>query len=171
MDAMTSHRPYRPGLPRQNAIDELIKGKGIKYDPKPTETLIRIMHLNDRRILVVDDDKSVLEALVEELKTDGLDAIGYSEPALALRDYAQKPFPLVITALKMTDMDGARLAKRVKEIDSNTEVIVITKYGGKEDALRALRAGASDFLEKPLDSLTFRKSVNRALQRYMGKIL
>ncbi len=170
VDAMTSHRPYRPGLPRQNALNELRKGDGLHYDTKAVEALIRVIRLNDRRVLVIDDEDDVLDALIDELKTDGLDAIGCTNPAKALQTFAQKPFPLVITDLNMPEMDGAQLTRKMKEINSKTEVIVITGYGGKEATLRALRAGASDFLEKPLDLEILRKSVNRALQRFTGKM-
>lgn len=170
VDAMTSHRPYRPGLPRQNALNELRKGDGSHYDTEAVEALIRVISLNDRRVLVIDDDEGVVGALVDELKVDGLDAIGYSKPDLALQVFSQKPFPLVVTDLNMPGIDGAQLTKKMKEINPKTEVIVITGYGGKEATLRALRAGASDFLEKPLDLEILRKSVNRALQRFTGKI-
>ncbi|MCP4353980.1 MAG: PAS domain S-box protein [Desulfobacterales bacterium] len=166
VDAMTSHRPYRPGLPRQNALNELKKGDGLHYDTKAVEALMRVIRLNDRRVMVIDDEDDVLEALVEELKAEGLDATGHTDPARALQAFAQKPFPLVITDLNMPEMDGAQLARKMKEINSKTKIIIITGYGGKEAALRALRAGVSDFLEKPLDLEILRKSVNRALQSY-----
>jgi len=66
-------------------------------------------------------------------------------------------------------MDGIQVAKEIKEINPVSEIIMITKSGGKEEALRAMRAGASDFLEKPLDLEILRKSVNRALQRFTVK--
>ncbi len=170
VDAVTSHRPYRPGFPRQNAIDELKRGKGTLYDPRAVDLLIRVLYLSDKRALVVDEDARTLASLVEALKLEGLEAVGFSEPALALKEFAQKPFPLVITELSMLSMDGAALTQRIKEINPNTEVIAFSRYGGKEETLRLLRAGVSDFLEKPIDLEILKKSINRALQRFMGKI-
>jgi len=169
VDAVTSHRPYRPGMPRQNAIDELVNGRGTIYDPPAVDTLLKILSFGDKRILVVDEDSKILEALVEELQSDGLEAVGYTEPASALNAFSKEPFPLVITELNMIAMDGAELTQHVKTISHLTEIIVITKYGSKEDTLKALRAGATDFLEKPIDLGIFIKSVNRALQRYTGR--
>ncbi|MCP4113376.1 MAG: PAS domain S-box protein [Desulfobacteraceae bacterium] len=96
VDAMTSHRPYRPRLPRFTALDELEKGCGTLYDPELANALIHSMHLEDRRILVIDTDYLSTEALVMELKADGLTAIGYQEPVPALRAFEQKPFPFGI---------------------------------------------------------------------------
>lgn len=169
VDAVTSHRPYRPGMPRQNAIDELVKGRGRIYDPPAVDTLLKILSFGDKRVLVVDEDLQIMDALVEELRSDGLEAEGFTKPGLALEAFSQKPFPLVITELNMIAMDGAELTRQVKKISHLTEIIVITKYGSKQDTLKSLRAGATDFLEKPIDLGIFMKSVNRALQRYTGK--
>ncbi|CAN2040419.1 PAS domain S-box protein [Candidatus Magnetomoraceae bacterium gMMP-15] len=170
VDAMTSHRPYRPGLPRKNAMEELKRGYGILYDEKVCDALMRAMRLEDKRILVVDNDSYILNGIVEELKLDGLEPIGLNDPNTALQLFEKKPFPLVITELNLPGMDGARLTKKLKKINSDTEIIIIASLAGKEEALRVLRSGASDFLEKPIDSTIFRKSINRALQRFAGKI-
>jgi PAS domain S-box-containing protein/putative nucleotidyltransferase with HDIG domain len=170
VDAVTSHRPYRPGKPRQNAIDALLKGRENLYDPKAVDTLIRVLSLGDRRVLVVDEDARSLQALIEELKAEGLEAEGFSDPNQALEAFAEKPFPLVMTELNMLNMDGAELTAEIKRKNPSSEVIVVTRYGSKEDMLRIFRAGASDFLEKPIDLDLLIKSVNRAFQRFMGKM-
>lgn len=170
LDAITSHRPYRKSLPRQMALDELVMGRGTLYDPMAAEALIKVMYLEDKRILVVDSDDQLLKALTDELTADGLSTTGMSDPEQALEAFTQKPYPLVITELNMLKMDGVHLTRQIKAVNPHTEVIVITRYGGKEDTLRVLRAGASDFLEKPLDLEILRKSVNRALQCFAGKL-
>lgn len=169
LDAMTSHRPYRPRLPSEHALEELEKGRGTLYDPKIVDILCRVILNKDKRVLVVDSNPEAMEGIVANLRADGLDAIGFLEPAAALHAFAQKPYPLVLTELKMAEMDGVQLADRVKQIHPECEVIIITKYGGKEEALRALRAGAADFLEKPLDLEILKKSVTKALQRFAAK--
>ncbi len=171
VDAMTSHRPYRPGLPRQQAIDELVKGKNTLYDPKAIEALIRVMLLEDKRVMIIDEDSVILDSLMAELSAEGLESIGYPDSHLAVTAFSRKPYPLVITELNMPGMDGLQVSKNIKELNPVTEVIIITKSGGKEEALRAMRAGASDFLEKPLDLEILRKSVNRALQRFSGRLM
>lgn len=169
VDAMTSHRPYRPRMPRQNAIDELERGMGTLYDRKITEALIRVLRIDDSRILIIDEDPEVLRVLCDSLSSDGLEPIGFREVRSALEAFKKKPFPLVLTELYALEIDGILLIKKIKEINPDTEIIVMSNFVGKEEMLKAIRAGASDFMEKPLDILILRKSVNRALQRYSGK--
>jgi response regulator RpfG family c-di-GMP phosphodiesterase len=171
LDAMSSHRPYRPCLPISNALDELERGKTTRYDPEAVEIITRVTIQKDSRVMVVDNDPEYMEGMVAELREAGFEGIGFLEPALALHAFARKPFPLVLAELKMAGMDGVQLAMRVKDINPDSEVIIITKHGDKEETLRAMRAGASDFLEKPLNQQIFKKSVTRALQRYAGKTL
>ena len=170
VDAMTSHRPYRPGLPRQKAINEIIKGKGIIYDPKVCDALLSALQLLDRRILVVDHNSEILDEIVTELKISGLEPRGYTDSQTAFELFKKKPFPLSIIEMKMPAGDGIELSQKIKEISPEAEIIMMTKNINKEDTLRVLRSGASDLLEKPLDSEIFKKSVNRALQRFAGKL-
>lgn len=171
VDAMTSHRPYRPGMPRQIAIDELERGRSVIYDPRFVDALIRSIHLEDKRIMIIDIEAELVSGLVNELGSEGFEASGYHNPEEALTAFEQKPFPLVITELYLPGMDGVQLCKKVRDIAPITEVIVITKYTNKEETLRVLRSGASDFFEKPLDIEIFLKSVHRAMRRFKGKKL
>ncbi len=171
VDAMTSHRPYRPGLPRQIAIDELERGRGIIYDPRFVDALIRSIHLEDKRIMIIDIEPELVSGLVRELGMEGFEASGYNNPEEALSAFEKKPFPLVITELYLPVMDGVQICRKIRETSPTTEVIVITKYTSKEETLRVLRSGASDFLEKPLDLEIFIKSVHRAMRRFKGKKL
>ncbi|NJL58843.1 MAG: PAS domain-containing protein [Desulfobacteraceae bacterium] len=171
VDAMTSHRPYRPGLPRQIAIDELERGRGMIYDPRFVDALIRSIHLEDKRIMIIDTESELLSGIVRELGIEGFEASGYNNPKEALAAFENKPFPLVITELYLPGTDGVQISLKIREISPTTEIIVITKYTSKEETLRVLRSGASDFLEKPLDLEIFIKSVHRAMRRFKGKKL
>ncbi|MDM8517967.1 PAS domain S-box protein, partial [Desulfobacterales bacterium HSG16] len=151
VDAMTSHRPYRPSMPRNNALNELVEKRGILYSKSVVDAIIQAIRLDDKRILVIDNDVAVLNSIVTELKADGFEALGHTESIAGLKAFEIKPFPLVITSLKLPWLDGFEVTAKIKNIHPETEVIIITKYGGKKEALEALRSGASDFLEKPLD--------------------
>ncbi|MGO8819716.1 MAG: diguanylate cyclase, partial [Desulfomonilaceae bacterium] len=72
-----------------------------------------------------------------------------SHPYEALERVARKEYDLVVTDLKMPDMDGLTLLKRIKNLNDDTEVIVITGYGSIENALDCINAGAVDYLIKP----------------------
>ncbi len=168
-DAMTSHRPYRPGLPLKEAIDELSTGLEIKYDSRVVEAMNRVLRLDDRRVMVVDYDPEVVQGISAELTLAGLEPIGFTESESALSAVLKHSFPIVITELEMPVTDGVALTRKIKGLHPETEVIMIAKYGSKEGSLRALRSGACDFLEKPINTTLFRKSINRALQRYASK--
>ena len=169
LDAMTSHRPYRPGMPHRTAIEELESGCGTRYDPQFVEALIRSINLDDKRIMIIEIDPELINGLAKELNEEGFEAVGYSQPEDALEAFKEKPFPLVIAELYLPGMDGVHICRKIKEISHVTEVIMIAKYTSKEETLRVLRAGASDFLEKPLDLEIFIRSVHRAMRRFKGK--
>ncbi|MFH2060584.1 MAG: HD domain-containing phosphohydrolase [Pseudomonadota bacterium] len=168
-DAMTSHRPYRPGLPIKDAINELSNGLKSKYDATVIEAINRVLRLDDNRVLVVDYDPEIVKGISIQLKIEGLKPIGHTKSSLALKAFSKNFFPIVIIELDMPEIDGAQFTKMIKEIHPESEVIMIAKYGSKEGSLRALRSGASDFLEKPVNAELFKKSINRALQRFASK--
>jgi len=170
VDAMTSHRPYRPRLPQRNALDEIEKGYGVLYDPEVADALIYTLGLDNNRVMVIDNDSKSLEEILNGLKADGFFAAGYSDPAVAVSAFIEKPFPVVITALKMPGMDGVQLAGKIKKINPDSEIILITKYKSNTDILRALRAGASDFLEKPVDMDILKQSVNHAIRQFAENV-
>ena len=168
-DAMTSHRPYRPGLPLKEAIDELASGLETKYDPQVVAAINRVIRLKDRRIMVVDTDEELVQGISAELRHQGLEPIGFTRSAEALAKIREKSIPIVITELEMPEINGVQLTKQIKQLYPETEVILTAKCDTQQGSLRALRAGASDFLEKPVNSALFHKTISRALQRYAGK--
>ncbi len=169
-DAMTSHRPYRPRLQREKAMEELSRGMGIIYDKDVVHAIQNVLRLDDMRILVTDYDNNVLKGIMEELVIEGIEPTGFTDSEKALKAFFDTPFPLVMTELSMPGMDGVQLTSKIKETHPNTEVIVTAGHYEKSDMLRALRAGASDFIEKPIDIVMFRKSLHRALNRYASKL-
>ncbi len=168
-DAMTSHRPYRPGLPLKEAIEELATGLTTKYDPVVVDAINRVLRLDDRRIMVVDYDTEQVKGLCAELKHQGLAPIGFTSSVAALNEIEIKAIPIVITELEMPEINGVQLTQKIKDLYPESEVILTAKCDTKEGSLRALRAGASDFLEKPINSTLFQKTITRALQRYAAK--
>ena len=168
-DAMTSHRPYRPCMPRQKAIDVLSNGQGIIYDSKVVAAFNRALRMDDMRVMIVDYDRDVVEGIAAELRTEQLEPVGYTDSKIALKIFTKKFFPLVITEIEMPGINGAQLTRKIKELNPNTEVIVLAKRYSKKDMLRTLRAGASDFLEKPIEAVMFRKCITRAMHRFASK--
>ena len=114
-------------------------------------------------ILLVDDEPLVGESLAEFIQDNlGHSVVRCDNPESALREYKQRPFDIVMTDICMPGMDGISMINKLKEIDSgNPEFIVFTAYADKTRVLQALRAGVSDFLEKPIDVMDLSRIINK----------
>lgn len=170
IDAMITHRPYRPALRKQDVLKELSRGYAGIYDPSVVDAWKAIMKLDTSRILVVDDEPTVLELMNGFLNHMDLEAERYEDSLQALEAFRARPFPLVITDIKMPGMNGLELLEKVREIHPAGKVIMVTGYGDKELLLKSLRLGASDFLEKPFNFENFKSAVELALKQYEEEI-
>ena len=121
--------------------------------------------MSAERILIVDDEEGLRRLLVRVLAKGGHEAIAVASGAEALRQVAAEPFDLVITDIKMPEMDGLELLRQLKEYDPALPVIVMTAYGTVESAVEALRAGAYDYLAKPFEIDELKLTVAKALER------
>ncbi len=119
------------------------------------------------RILVVDDEPSFLNLLVSILREEGYNVRKASEAREALKIIAHFLPHLVITDLKMPEIDGHQLMERVRREHPEIDFIVITAFGSVESAVRAMKDGALDYLSKPLSSPDeLRAVVAKAYERY-----
>ncbi|MDH4158490.1 MAG: sigma-54 dependent transcriptional regulator [candidate division Zixibacteria bacterium] len=115
-------------------------------------------------ILVVDDKDSMRNMLTETLLEEGHRVDSAENGRKALDLVRNKSYDLVLTDLKMPEIDGLEVLTGVKENDSDTSVIVMTAYGTIEDAVTAMKKGAYDFITKPFDTEHLCVLVNRALE-------
>ncbi|MFH1953985.1 MAG: response regulator [Pseudomonadota bacterium] len=121
---------------------------------------------NDIRILVVDDDVEIADTVKEFLSNTGYSVTAVSGGREALTRFREGDFQLVITDLKMPEIDGIELLETIKKIDRKVSVVVITGYGTIESAVKAIKLGAYDFIQKPLRLRELRIVVERALEKY-----
>lgn len=124
-----------------------------------------------KRILVIDDEPNVVKSCVKMLQMEGFDVQGVVSGAEALDLYQRQEFDLVLTDLKMPDMDGLEILTRIKKHNPNAAVVIFTAYGTKENVVEALRLGAREFLEKPLESRTLTATVRRILEQGSSSIV
>jgi DNA-binding NtrC family response regulator len=103
------------------------------------------------RILVVDDEVNARTALAELLRDEGFDVEMAADAFKALGKYESFAPHVVLTDLKMPGMDGIELVKKLRAFEDPCDVIVMTAFGAVETAVEAMRAGASDYLTKPLN--------------------
>jgi two-component system, NtrC family, response regulator AtoC len=127
---------------------------------------MNLEQIKDSKILIVEDDQGLGKLLTEEIQDHGMEVLWASsaEEALALMD---KWVPDLVTSdLRLPDMDGLELLKRVKSeySESQPDFLIITAFGNISKAVEALKAGAEDFLAKPLDLDIFNLTVERILR-------
>jgi DNA-binding NtrC family response regulator len=115
-------------------------------------------NMSPRKILVVDDEKNqrdilqlILSGERDETGAQLYEVKAASSGQEALRFFKNESFDLVLTDLKMSGMDGIQLLNELSQLDSSTPVILMTAHGSIDSVKEALRGGAFDYLEKPLD--------------------
>lgn len=118
------------------------------------------------RVLVVDDDTALLEALPEalRLRINGMTVDTCETPRAALDRIAATDYDAIVSDIKMPGMDGLALLGEIRARRPDTPTLLITGHGEYELAVRALRAGAYDFIPKPLDRDYLVGSLTRAIQ-------
>ncbi len=117
------------------------------------------------KILIVDDDESMGELVVSGLSREGHTVIAATSGSDALERLATESVEVIITDLNMADVNGFELCERIVATRPDVPVVVITGHGSMETAVGAIRAGAYDFITKPLDMKVLSLTVARALQQ------
>ena len=112
------------------------------------------------RLMIVDDELIVRESLLYWFRKYGHEIETAASGADALEKIEQNPFQLVFVDITMPGMDGIELLERVKRDYPDTLVVIITAHGSIESAARAMRAGASDYLLKPIKKKELEKRKN-----------
>jgi two-component system response regulator HydG len=117
------------------------------------------------RVLVVDDEPSARSGLEKLLRQEGYAVESAADGMAALGLVSDKPPDVVVTDLKMPRMDGMQLLAKLREQDAEIPVIVVTAFGDVASAVGAMRAGAADYLTKPVDFDALLVSIERVLER------
>lgn len=125
------------------------------------------MSANDQlKVLVVDDEAPLAETMAEALERSGYEVITANSGAEALKIIERAEPSVILTDLKMEGMDGLTLLKKAKEDLDNVEVVVITGHGDVSTAVEAMRAGASNYVQKPVGLEELRTMVDKAAERF-----
>ena len=117
-----------------------------------------------RRVLIVDDEKGIREALKQVLEYEEIQVQTCASGHEALRVYPEFQPHLVFLDVKMEGMDGLETLKRVRELDPHAQIVMISGHGTIQTAVEATQLGAYDFLEKPLDTDRILLTLRNALQ-------
>lgn len=121
--------------------------------------------MNRGTLLLVDDDRHILESMADWLREQGytVDTANTYENSLQAVD--RKPYDLVLADIRLGEGDGFDLLAHCRQHHPNTTVILLTGYGTVETAVEAIRAGAFDFLTKPLIDEELEMAIERALSQ------
>jgi FixJ family two-component response regulator len=120
--------------------------------------------MSQASLLVLDDDAQLGRMLQSALAAWGIGAEIFQEPRQALDRLQQHAYDVVLLDIVMPDMNGMEVLVHLREVCPETKVIMMTGYADKTVAIEALRAGAFDFLEKPIELDVLSHTVNRALE-------
>jgi DNA-binding NtrC family response regulator len=116
------------------------------------------------RLLIADDERGIVVALKGLFTKEGYEVDTADSGEQALEKFRSGFFDVVITDLSMKGMDGLQLLKRIRELEPNTAVLMITAYGTQRIAVDAMKAGAEDYLPKPFDNDELRLKVRRVME-------
>jgi len=117
------------------------------------------------KILVVDDDPEIVAVLAELLKKEGHQVTACAGGGAAISAGRDEKFDVVLADIRLPDMDGLAVLRAFQEASPETAVIVMTAFGTVETAIRAIKAGAYDYIPKPFKLDEVRIVVQRALER------
>src|SRR2546423_14782915 len=124
--------------------------------------------MDKAHILIVDDDTALLEALpkalylrLEAVKVDTCDSA-----QAAIEQIGEYEYAAIVSDIKMPGMDGLALLEKIQELRPDTPSLLITGHGEHELAVQALRGGAYDFIQKPIDRDYLVAALQRAIQTY-----
>jgi signal transduction histidine kinase/CheY-like chemotaxis protein len=121
--------------------------------------------MNEARILVLDDEISICEICSRSLNRYGYDVVTTTSPKQALQMLREKDFDLLLLDVRMPEMDGIEVMRRVRTFAPELAIVVMTGYASLEAAIEAVKQGASDFLQKPFQLEPLRLAVSGALAR------
>ncbi|NOZ55795.1 MAG: sigma-54-dependent Fis family transcriptional regulator [Calditrichaeota bacterium] len=116
-----------------------------------------------KRVLVVDDEEDILQLFTELLQRWGYEPVTARNGVEALDKFRSQQIDLIVSDLKMPEMDGLELLQHIRSIDSRVPVLVLTGYPTVETAVKAIQEGAYDYLMKPVNPEELRFRIEKAL--------
>ncbi len=115
-------------------------------------------------VLVIDDDTNILEVIRTRLEANGYFVETCTDPLEALECFKEKQFDVVVTDIRMPQIDGIELLRRIRNLCWNVPVILLTAYGTIQSAVEAMKQGAFQYLTKPFQGKQLLEEIEKALQ-------
>ena len=127
------------------------------------------MFAENVKIMVIDDEPSILESFKMILKIKDYEVETFPDGPSALSNLQKGKFDLAFIDYKLPGMDGLEVLKRIKEIDSDIEICIVTAYASESSHANAITLGALDYLRKPFLMEEIYELVERGLRKRRAK--
>lgn len=114
------------------------------------------------KVLLVDDEEEFTETLAERMRTRGMEVSTTNSGADALQLVDDEDFDVVVLDLKMPGIDGIEALKRIKRRRPDIQVVLLTGHATIEKGVEAIKEGALEFLEKPIDLSSLTEAIHKA---------
>ena len=121
--------------------------------------------MSGEKVLLVDDEEEFVETLAKRMNARGLKVETAENGEVAIDRVKEKAFDVIVLDLAMPGIDGLETLKRVLEVNSDLQVILLTGHGTVSKGVEAMKLGAADFLEKPADFKELLAKVQEASQK------
>jgi DNA-binding NtrC family response regulator len=118
------------------------------------------------KVVIVDDDEFMRDSLMEALQRPELSVVGYGRAAEALEGISDGSASLLLTDMRMPEMDGMQRLQEVRRLDPNLPVVMMTAFATIETAVEAMKRGAFDYVMKPFKAEEIDLVVNRGLEHH-----
>lgn len=118
-----------------------------------------------KKIYVVEDNDTMRLGIVETLNREGYVVLSFDNGSEAIESFTKNPSDVAVLDLKMEPLNGIQILEKLKELNSNLEVLIISAYGTVQDAVKAMQLGASDFLTKPFSPEELRVRIKKLLEK------
>src|SRR6266849_3971859 len=123
------------------------------------------MESDPLRVLIIDDEKPHAEAVAESLARIGYECVIATSGTAGAEKLERDDFDVILTDLRMEDMDGLALLRKAKQEQPDAEVVLITGHGDVKTAVEAIKEGAANYLTKPVDMGELRAIVDKSAER------
>ncbi|MBF0472556.1 MAG: response regulator [Nitrospirae bacterium] len=114
------------------------------------------------KILILDDEEIVGKRLAPTLRKYGCEVEVFLNPIEGLKRFDEMNFDIVVTDIRMKEMNGLEVLKHIRQKNDNTKIIVITGYAMVDTSRKAMELGAFDFIAKPFKPIDFKEIINNA---------
>jgi len=121
--------------------------------------------MKEKRILFIDDDRDMRHLVSDFFSSEGYSASVAESGAEGLKQISEFDFDVVVTDLRMPEMDGMALLKEIRTKDPSLPVILITAFGSIETAVDAMKEGAANFVPKPFKMQTLKAVIDKAIEQ------